>query len=57
MFLKQEKPEMDFFESKKKYGFKEKIHKKVLVDTSTLAKSSHYIFAYSFVSTHSGRVG
>ena len=53
MFLKQEKPEMDDFEKKKKnFGSEGKILIIIFL-TDTLAKMSQNIFAYSLVSEHS----
>ena len=45
MFLEREKPKMDDFEKKKE--------NKLWFLTYTLAKSSKFIFSYSFVSEHS----
>ena len=46
MFFKQEKSEMDDFERKRNFVLKEAI-------MDNIAKMSHNIFAYSFVSEHS----
>ena len=58
IFLKQEKPKMDDFKRKKKFGSKGKNIKKKLLKMSkflmdNLAKISQYIFSYSCVSEHS----